>query len=210
MESNRMGNKKLISFLGTLINIIWWVALPAFSLIFLVVLYKLFIVGNVDWQIPVNIPPNDFDFSITPNKEAYRFIAISEIEGKLLFNVVLTPLLIFVALVVVLSTFYLFLSIVYNLRKIFRSLRAGEPFAYVNFSNLRQIGLFVLLFALVDFGLSLFNRYLLQQHFLDHGKNYTAKLSFGFDVILIGLVILVLAEIFRHGYKLKTENESFI
>ena len=205
-----MANKRLISFLGTLVNIIWWVALPAFSLLFLVVLYKLFIDGNVDWDIAVNIPPNDFDFSITPNKPSYRFIAISGIEGKLLFNVVLTPLLIFVALVLVLGTFYLILAIVYNLRKIFRSLRAGEPFAYENFARLQRIGFFVLSLAVLDFGKSLFNRYLLQQHFWGHGKDYSAKLSFGVDMILIGLVILVLAEIFRHGYKLKTENESFI
>ena len=205
-----MANKKLISFLSALVNIIWWVSLPLFSIIFLFVIYKLLFVGNVQWDIPVMIPPNDFDFSITPNNPSYRFIAISAIEGKLLFNVVLTPLLIVVAFVLVFSTFYLVLAIVYNLRKIFRSLRAGEPFAYVNFARLQKIGFFVLSFALLDFGKSLFNRYLLDQNFLYHGKFYSAKLSIGIDVILIGLVILVLAEIFRHGYKLKTENESFI
>jgi len=205
-----MINKKLISFLGVLINIIWYISIPLFSLVFLFLLYQLIFVGNVNWDIPIRIPPNDFDFSITPNKPSYRFIAISAIEGKLLFNVVLTPLLICFVIVLVLATFYLILAIVYNLRKIFRSLRAGEPFDYANFSNLQKIGFYVLAFALVDFGKSLFNRYLLQQHFMNYGKDYNAKLSFGIDVILIGLVILVLAEIFRHGYKLKIENESFI
>ena len=205
-----MLNKRLISILGGFINVIWWIAIPVFSLIFLIVLYKLFIDGNVNWDIAVNIPPNDFDFSITPNKPSYRFIAITGIEGKLIFNVVLTPLLITVALVLVAGTFYLILAILYNLRKIFRSLRVGEPFAYENFARLQKIGVFVLSFAILDFGKSLFNRYLLQQHFWGHGKDYTAKLSFGIDTILIGLVILVLAEIFRHGYKLKTEKESFI
>ncbi len=205
-----MGNKRLISILGTLINICWYVFIPLFALIFCLVLYKLIFVGNVNWDIPVSIPPNDFDFSITPNKPSYRFIAISGIEGKLLFNVVLTPLLISVALVVVLSTFYLTLAIVYNLRKIFRSLRSGEPFAYENFARLQKIGFFVLSFAVLDLAKSFFNRYLLQQNFWYHGKYYSARLSFGIDIILIGLVILVLAEIFRHGYKLKTENESFV
>src|SRR5262245_7407826 len=113
-------NKRLISILGFMVNLTWYVAVPAFSLILLFVLYKLFLTDNVNWDIAVKIPPNDFDFSITPNKPSYRFIAISGIEGKLLFNVVLTPLLIFVALVLVLGTFYLILAIVYNLRKIFR------------------------------------------------------------------------------------------
>jgi hypothetical protein len=112
--------------------------------------------------------------------------------------------------VVVLSTFYLTLAIVYNLRKIFRSLRSGEPFAYENFARLQKIGFFVLSFAVLDLAKSFFNRYLLQQNFWYHGKYYSARLSFGIDIILIGLVILVLAEIFRHGYKLKTENESFV
>ena len=205
-----MSNKKLISFLGGLVNVLWYISLPLFSAIFLFLLYKFIFVGNVDWDIAVNIPPNDFDFSITPNKPSYRFIAIANIEGKLLFNVELTPLLIFVALTIVLSTFYLILAILYNLRKIFRSLRAGETFAQANFDRLRKIGMFVILFALVEFGKSLFNRYLLQQHFMNYGKDYNAKLSFGIDLILTGLVILVLAEIFRRGYQLKTENESFI
>ncbi len=203
-------NKRLISILGGLINVIWWVAIPVFSFLFLVVLYKLFIDGTVNWDIALNIPPNDFDFSITPNEPSYRFEAIAGIEGKLIFNVDLTALLIVVALVLVAGTFYLVLAILYNLRKIFRSLRAGEPFAYENFARLRRIAYCVLSLAVLDCGKSLFNRYLLQQHFWGHGKNYTAKLSFGIDMILIGLVILLLAEIFRHGYKLKTENESFI
>ena len=205
-----MANKKLISILSVLINIIWYVSIPFFSLIVLFLLYKFIFDGDVDWAIPVNIPPNDFDFSITPNKPSYRFLAISGINGELKFNVDLTPTLIAVTLVAVLSTFYLILAIVYNCRKIFRSLRSGEPFAYANFANLRRIGFFFILFAVVQFALSLFNRYLLQQHFMNYGKDYTAKLSFGFDMILIGLVILVIAEIFRHGYQLKTENESFI
>jgi hypothetical protein len=173
-------------------------------------LYKFIFDGNVNWDIAINIPTNDFDFSLTPNKPSYRFIAIAGIEGKLIFNVVLTPLLIVVALVLVIGTFYLILAIVYNVRKIFRSLRAGEPFAYEKFARLQRIGFFFMAFALLGFGKSLFNRYLLQQHFWGHGKDYNAKLSFGIDMILIGLVILLLAEIFRHGYKLKTENESFI
>src|SRR5688572_21559141 len=205
-----MINKKLISFLGVLINIIWYISIPLFSLVFLFLLYQLIFVGNVNWDIPIRIPPNDFDFSITPNKPSYRFIAIAGIEGKLLFNVDLTPLLMVVSLSIVLATFYLVLAILYNLRKIFRSLRAVEPFGYANFANLRRIGYSVMLLAVVDFGKSLFNRYLLHQHFSEHGKDYNAKLSFGIDTILVGLVILVIAEIFRHGYQLKTENESFI
>ena len=205
-----MANKKLISFLSGLVNVLWYISIPLFSAVFLFLLYKFIFDGNVNWDIALSIPPNDFDFAITPNKPSYRFIAITGIEGKLLFNVDLTPLLMFVALVIVLSTFFLILATLYNLRKIFRSLRAGEPFAYANFARLQKIGLFVMLFAVVEFGESLFNRYLLEQHFSNFGKDYTAKLSFGIDLILIGLVILVIAEIFRHGYQLKTENESFI
>jgi len=205
-----MGNKKLISFLGAVVNITWYVAVPVFSLIFLYVLYLLIFTNNINHNIPINIPPNDFDFSITPNKPEYRFIAIASIKGELIFNAQLTPLLIAFALVIVSATFFLILAIVYNLRKIFRSLRAGEPFAYENFARLRKIGVFVLLFAVLGLGKSLFNRYLLSQHFWYHGKTYSGRLSLGIDVILIGLVILVFAEIFRHGYKLKTENESFI
>src|SRR5687767_11138074 len=182
-----MGNKRLITFLGTLVNIIWYVSIPVFSLLFLFVLFKLFFTGNVNWDIAISIPPNDFNFSITPNKPSYRFIAITGIEGKLLFNVTLTPLLITVALVLVIATFSLLLLIIYYLRKIFRSLRAGEPFAYTNFANLRKIGFCVMSFAILDLGEGLFNRYLMQQHFWNHGKDYVAKLSIRIDLILIGL-----------------------
>ena len=205
-----MGNKKLISFLGSLINISWYVAIPLFSIIFIYVLYLLIFTGNLNHNIPINIPPNDFEFSITPNKPEYRFEAITDIKAQLIFNTDITPLWFVVALMLVSVTFFLILAIIHNLRKIFRSLRAGEPFAYENFARLRRIGYFVLSFAVLDLGRSLFNRYLLSQHFLYHGKTYSGRFSLGIDVILIGLVILVFAEIFRHGYKLKTENESFI
>ena len=205
-----MGNKKLISFLGSLVNLTWYVAIPVFSIIFIYVLYLLIFTGKLNHNIPINIPPDDFEFSITPNKPEYQFIAISNIKGQLVFKTDITPLWFIVALVLVSVTFFLILAIIYNLRKIFRSLRAGEPFAYENFARLRRIGYFVLSFAVLDLGRSLFNRYLLGQHFWDHGKSYSGRFSLGIDVILVGLVILVFAEIFRHGYKLKTENESFI
>ena len=205
-----MGNKKLISFLGTLVNITWYVAIPVFSIIFIYVLYLLIFTGNLNHNIPINIPPGDFEFTITPNKPEYQFKAISDIKGQLIFSTDITPLWFIVALVLVSVTFFLILAIIYNLRKIFRSLKAGEPFAYENFARLRRIGYFVLSFAVLDLGRSLFNRYLLSQHFWYHGKAYSGRFALGIDVILVGLVILVFAEIFRHGYKLKTENESFI
>ena len=205
-----MGNKKLISFLGSLVNVTWYVAIPVFSIIFIYVLYLLIFTGSLNHNIPLHIPPNDFEFSITPKKPDYQFKAISNIKGQLIFSTDITPLWFVVALVLVSVTFFLILGIIYNLRKIFRSLRAGEPFAYENFARLRRIAYFVLSFAVLDLGRSLFNRYLLSQHFWDHGKTYSGRFSIGIDVILVGLVILVFAEIFRHGYKLKTENESFI
>ena len=205
-----MANRRLISFLGSLVNILWYVAIPVFSIIFLYVLYILIFTGSLNHNIPISIPPNDFDFSITPNKPEYRFIAIASIRGELIFNTDITPLWFVVALVIVFTTFFLILAIIYNLRKIFRSLRAAEPFAYENFARLQKIGLFVISFAVLDLGRGLFNRYLLSKHFQDHGNSYKGRLSLEIDMLLVGLLILVFAEIFRHGYKLKSENESFI
>lgn len=205
-----MANRRLISFLGTLVNIIWYIALPVLSGLFLYIMYLLIFTNTLNHNIPINIPSNDFEFSITPNKPEYRWVAMTRIKAQLIINTDNNAMWFAVAFVLVTGTFFLILAIIYNLRKIFRSLRAGEPFAYENFARLRKIGLFVLCFAVLDFGRSLFNRYLLSQHFSNYGKDYKAKLDLGIDIILIGLVILVFAEIFRHGYKLKTENESFI
>ena len=205
-----MANKRLIALLGSMVNILWWIALPLLSGLFIYIMYLLIFNDNLNHNIPINIPSNDFEFSITPNKPEYRWVAIDKIKGQLILNTDNNAMWFAVAFALVVATFFLILAIIYNLRKIFRSLRAGEPFAYENFARLQKIGLFVLSFAVLDFGRSLFNRYLLSQHFSNYGKDYKVKLDLGIDIILIGLLILVFAEIFRHGYKLKTENESFI
>jgi hypothetical protein len=205
-----MANRRLISFLGTLVNILWYIAVPALSIIFVYVLYILIFTGNLNHNIPISIPQNDLDFSITPNKPEYRWGGISHIKAQLVFNTDVSFMWFVVAIVLVVGTFFLILAIIYNLRKIFRSLKAGQPFAYENFSRLTRIGFFVMSFTVLDLGRSLFNRYLLNKHFWYHGKNYHGRYDWGIDTLLIGLLILVFAEIFRHGYNLKTENESFI
>lgn len=98
------------------------------------------------------------------------------------------------------------LFIVYQLRGLFRTLAAGEPFARGNQSRLRRVGLAVIAselgHALAVWGGGLY---------LEHAvvtRGLALRSHFGIDVpvVVLGVVFLALAAAFRVGFQLAREQ----
>lgn len=97
--------------------------------------------------------------------------------------------------------------IVYQFRRIFANLKAGQPFIPENVRRIRAIGLLVILTCLVQsflgFGLGM----ILAKNLAIEGVTIRPQLNFGLDGILVGLAILVLAEVFRYGAALQEDRD---
>ncbi len=114
-----------------------------------------------------------------------------------------TVVLLWAALAVFLALVLLFL---YQLRRLFQRVRQGEPFDPGNAVRLRWLGILLVAAAVwkgvTDFWLSLVVSRLLE------GPGNDLGTTFGLDgaVIMVALVLIALAEIFRRGAALEDEQ----
>lgn len=118
------------------------------------------------------------------------------------------------------------LAIIYWLRAIFANILEGQPFVLENAYYIRYMGWVVLLLFPLKFIRVLFYRdyieeaaatagYQLQAWFpffnqtLQEGELRMA-VDYQLEAVVVGLLLLVLAEVFRKGVSLKSENEAFV
>jgi Protein of unknown function (DUF2975) len=103
----------------------------------------------------------------------------------------------------------LFLFMAFILRKIVRTARGGKPFTFDNVRRIRLIGIFIMLYCPL---LSVVY-YLVSLSYLEYlyipGVEISAGFDFGASIIslLLGLLVLVLAQVFDMGVRLQTDND---
>jgi hypothetical protein len=102
------------------------------------------------------------------------------------------------------------MAIIYQLRKIFATLTVGNPFVLENSKRMRKIGLLIFGGVLVELIAGSVIGKLIMDNVLIRGVTFSVKGSLNIGGIFFGLVILVLAEIFRQGALLKDEQDLTI
>ena len=94
-----------------------------------------------------------------------------------------------------------------ELRAVFRTLHDGQPFVPANAGRIRSVGFAVIL---VEIGRAILvflaNSYAFM-HFTAPGLRFDAHFGLNFFTILSGVIILVIAEVFRAGTQL-AEDQS--
>lgn len=101
------------------------------------------------------------------------------------------------------------LVIVWRLRKLFDSFSSGEPFQRENAAHLRVIWITMLIIEVSRYALMGLTGVLLAQF---GGPEVDANYTFAIDLSTWGsiLILIVLAEVFREGARLKEEQELTI
>jgi hypothetical protein len=119
------------------------------------------------------------------------------------------PAQLFLHLAITLLPLLLFVALLWQLRGLLRSARQGDPFTTANVGRLRQFGWLLLLgWPLVHY----VTRELKQALASTLPANDTSGL-YALDilgVLLFGLAILALAEVFAHGLRLREDVEGTI
>jgi hypothetical protein len=192
------------------VNVAWYSLLPIFLLVFVALGYKIWSAGYVNWDIPVLLKNVNSLPSLLSSSTDYQVQGIGGAEAVLKLKVKLAPAIIGVVITFFCGSAVLLFGIIYQLRKILQSLKANVPFALDNVRRLRIISLFVFLSVVVNFLNSLYSIQLLNQYFPQASAVYMVKIAWGVTPLIISLVVFVLAEIFKQGYQLKTDNESFV
>jgi hypothetical protein len=103
-------------------------------------------------------------------------------------------------------TFALALWLLGKLRAVFRTLRDGRPFVRANATRIRTIAWLVIILELARSAIMFFNNYYAMTHFSADGLRFDARPDINFMAIVDGLIILVIAEVFRAGTRLDEEQ----
>ncbi len=139
--------------------------------------------------------PNVLDTYLTLN--AGTLHVAQRINGQLI-AAVLAYLLVFAVLC---------LSITYLLRKIFATLTTPYPFDPQNAGRLRRIAFLVMLFSPLELCNDVYVHSVVSNNFSREKIKFLQQLEINFQVIILGAVLLVVAEVFRIGTQLREENE---
>ncbi len=185
-----MGKGSVSSFLGVALNLAWFTGFVAMGGILLGMLTM----GIFGARIPHNLGRV---FTFDAQFLSFGFSHAEIRDPRLIF--LGTTSLVLVSLVVA-------QAVIHQLRLIFRTLQAQTPFTLENARRIQTIGFILIggsfLQALAGFLVGL----LMMNNIVIPGVELNVKSDFHMNTIFIGLVILVLAEIFRHGAALQEEQ----
>jgi len=98
------------------------------------------------------------------------------------------------------------LAVIYQLRALFKTLAAGTPFVRANVWRLRFIGTVIIAVEVFMALLRLLVSLYLRANVTTTG--FTVKIDFRFtaEILFVGFVLLVIAEIFRQGTEMREEQ----
>ena len=158
------------------------------------------------WQLVTGIFPEKSLTSLPPASLQIQTPGL-DIKFEGVTAAIVSPRFLSLTLFSTVVVYAVFLYVLYNLRRVFATLVAGNLFGLENFSSIRRIVGTVItgavLRALVQTACGMF----FAQNVAIPGVDFTAKLTLDFVTLFLGFVILVLAEIFRMGSELKEEQD---
>ena len=93
-----------------------------------------------------------------------------------------------------------------QLRAVFRTLRDGKPFVAANATRIRRIAFAVILGETGRAALVFVTNYYASTHFVAEGLHFDAQPDYNIMAIFYGLIILVIAEVFRVGTRLDEDQ----
>lgn len=202
------GSNSLSSIINKAINFIWYTQLIVFTVVLIGVLVGVSSNVSRSYRWPVTISQKaDIEINAMSNSVSNAKVIVT--NGELLFsgnnnrdNVVIT----FVALALIFGTVLL---ITFQLKKIFSTFKKTEPFVVSNSKRIRLIGIILIGSCLLKFLFGIFYTRYLNAHF-----QWDQKIIFGqsldLGTIFIGVLVIILAQVFRLGTELQEDNNLTI
>lgn len=99
------------------------------------------------------------------------------------------------------------LAVIHQLRRVFASLRGGTPFTIDNAKRVRAIGRLIIIGTVANAAVCTWVGRLMLANVVSPGVELNAKVGLNLGGVFVGLVILVLGEIFRRGAELQADQD---
>ncbi len=203
-----LGKRSLSSFLKILLDIAFYGIFVAFVLLIVaVVVARRSDNVNTSQNFGVFFDLDPAIYEIESSAGPHIETELTDASGNLVirggqFGLFLVPVLILLPPLVAV------LIVLHRLRRIFRRLIERRPFAAENAKNLRFIGLVIIAGELAYAAAIYWSTRVVVSKFSASGVTLHADFDVRMTVILAGLVLLIIAEVFREGAQMKSDLEA--
>jgi len=203
-----LGKRSLSSFLKILLDIAFYGIFVAFVLLIVaVVVARRSDNVNTSQNFGVFFDLDPAIYEIESSAGPHIETELTDASGNLVirggrFGLLLVPVLILLPPLVAV------LIVLHRLRRIFRRLIERRPFAAENAKNLRFIGLVIIAGELVFATATYWSTRFVVSEFTASGVTLHADFDVRMPIILAGLVLLIIAEVFREGAQMKSDLEA--
>lgn len=93
-----------------------------------------------------------------------------------------------------------------QMQRVFGTLRKGQPFTPANASRLRRVAIAVIAGELLRASMVAFNQFYVKTHFTATGLLFDWSFNVDFVAVVLGLIILAIAEVFAAGSRLDEDQ----
>ena len=203
-----MGKGSLSSFIAALIDIGWYGALVLLMLAMCLLLIAPWVNPprvHVGFAAPAAFSLEPDTHHVTASPSRVEQVRLEGARASLMFSP-RSSAMVAGGAVFLIAALGLVLWVLGQLRAVFRTLRDGRPFVADNATRLRRIGYAVILSEVVRAALTYFGMRYAMTHFSIQGLRLEARPTVNIVAIVCGLIILVIAEVFREGARLDEEQ----
>lgn len=182
-----------LSFVRGLVNVAWVMSMMGVAILVVALLFALFSSSPLPGRVEFGLGWWGPGLTVTlPSEALATDLGHRAIVLVLGFTLAASPVL---------------FVILYELRKILRNVADRTPFTLENAARIRYIGFAVLVGATIKDVRDMTVGKFIMDDVKVLGADVGIKVSLGLEIIGMGLLILLLAEIFRHGVRLQEEHD---
>ncbi len=160
-------------------------------------------------EVAISLPSALTDKQAINSPDFIENAKLLRLDGRIMMNVKnsTTNTMLMICYLIALEA--LIITVLYSMRKLFKSLKEEKPFTAENIKNLKIIALAVLMYFPLDWLVHLAN-VSIASSLEGYGEFYTLSWQPKLWIVLLSVIIYVLANIFQYGLKLDEENKQFV
>lgn len=203
--------KWLLNMVNSIVNVLWYVNMVLFVVAFFVLTVTFIENRYTDMSMAVKYKQAPAATTLKPLlSQLNEHITIQEDQALIKMHVAVTPGIMITAYFLLLGFETLVIVTLYNLRKLFKSIKQQQPFEYNNIRRLKIIALCLALFTPLNILYGLLSYITLTGHIEGFNSRFMMVWSDSFIGVILGAVIYIMADIFSYGFELKKEIEEFV
>jgi hypothetical protein len=203
-----MGKGSLSSFVTSLLNVGWYAAIILLALSTCLLAIAPWVDPprlEVGFAVPAAFRIDPETHHVTASPFDVENVHLENAQGSLRFSP-RSRVVVAETAVVLIAVLALIMWVLAQLRAVFRTLRAGEPFVSANATRIRRIGYAVISGEVVRAALAYAGMHYAMAHFSIQGVRLEVRPDLNVIAIICGFIILVIAEVFREGTRLDEEQ----